>query len=141
MHPRPSPLNGPQPLPAGPDTDAASPPPAASPAASAYHADSGVHVAAPPSPPLADWPMLQKHFSGLPPLLTVRQLHEALGISDDHARHLLRSGALPVVRLGWSIRVPLDGVMDFLLKGGQGLPGRRRLPDERRQHDTGVGGS
>lgn len=58
-----------------------------------------------------------------PPLTTVGQVAKAFCISPQHVRRLVRDGIIPAVRLGRSVRIPLDAVsIENALKYGNLRP-------------------
>lgn len=50
----------------------------------------------------------------LPPLLTIRQISEALTVSVPMVYKLVREGVLPVVQLGSSVRIHPDDLTAFI---------------------------
>ena len=64
-------------------------------------------------------------------LMTLREVSEVLNVSYSRAAELARTGMLPVVRLGRSVRVHPQKLAEFIERGGQALPGGwRRQPRE-----------
>ncbi|MGC8489898.1 MAG: helix-turn-helix domain-containing protein [Clostridia bacterium] len=62
-------------------------------------------------------------------LLTIPEVAEALGMSTAQVYTLARSGILPTVRLGRSVRIAEDQLDRWIRDGGQSWPGgwRREL--------------
>ena len=56
-------------------------------------------------------------------LLRPSEAAEALGVSRSKAYAMLASGELPAIRIGVSLRVPVDGLRQWLSER-QGLQGR-----------------
>lgn len=52
--------------------------------------------------------------SEIPPILTVKQLAEFLGIGQSQAYALVRSDQIDVIRIGKSIRIPRHCVLSYL---------------------------
>lgn len=53
------------------------------------------------------------------PLLRARAVAERLGVSENRAYTLLASGVVPgVVRIGRSVRLPVDALEAFIAGGG-----------------------
>ncbi len=63
-------------------------------------------------------------------LLTVAQVAEILDLSEAQVYALGRSGILPVIHLGRSVRVAEDQLEQWIRRGGQSWPGgwRRDTP-------------
>jgi excisionase family DNA binding protein len=59
-------------------------------------------------------------------LLNLQETARILNLSYWSTAELVRCGMLPAVRLGRTIRVSPDALMDFIASGGK--PGRRRQP-------------
>jgi len=64
-------------------------------------------------------------------LMTLKEVCQILNVSYSRACELARTGMLPSVRLGRSIRVHPEKLEQFIEAGGQALPGgwRRRPPE------------
>jgi excisionase family DNA binding protein len=57
----------------------------------------------------------QEHWTGdWPPLLRIRQVGWILQISIAHVDELVRSGELPCVRIGGSLRVPRKQLREWI---------------------------
>lgn len=50
------------------------------------------------------------------PLLRMRQVADALGVSEMTIRRLIRRGELPAVRVGIQLRVPRADVLAYLTR-------------------------
>jgi len=53
-------------------------------------------------------------FRELPLLLNAEQAAQLLAISRAHLYELMRSGEIPIVRLGRSTRIPADALRDWV---------------------------
>lgn len=53
-------------------------------------------------------------YNELPPIMTVLQLGEFLGIGRNQAYALARSGQIDVLRIGCQIRIPRHAVLRYL---------------------------
>lgn len=56
-------------------------------------------------------------------LLKIAEVAERLDITIPRAYEMAREGVLPVVRLGRQIRIHPEKLEEWLLSGGQALPG------------------
>jgi excisionase family DNA binding protein len=54
------------------------------------------------------------HVQTLPPMLTMRDLQEYLGVSRPTAYGLAHTQGFPTVRLGWAIRIPREAFFRWL---------------------------
>lgn len=63
-------------------------------------------------------------------LLTAQEVARLLGMSESQVYALGRSGILPVIRIGRSIRIADDQLQDWIEHGGQAWPGgwRKQTP-------------
>jgi len=61
--------------------------------------------------------------SNLPPLLTVTQTAEHLGVSNKTVRRWIAEGDLPIHRLGRSIRITERDLLDFIKMRRSTSPG------------------
>lgn len=63
-------------------------------------------------------------------LLTAQEVARLLGMSESQVYALGRSGILPVIRIGRSIRIADDQLQDWIERGGQAWPGgwRKQTP-------------
>ena len=61
---------------------------------------------------------LQEDFSGLPPLLNTKQTADALGVTQQTVRKLLRTGELQGRMVGKYYRVPRANLITYLSEGG-----------------------
>lgn len=68
-------------------------------------------------------------FEQYPDLLTVAELQDILQVGRYTAYRLIKTGAIPSVKIGRKIRVPKRGVVDYIL---------RTCYDERQQPDAPV---
>ena len=59
------------------------------------------------------------HFDDLPDLLTVKELQEFLRLGRNRTYELLKSRAIPSIRLGQKLLVPRQGVREFLARSGE----------------------
>lgn len=60
---------------------------------------------------------------GITRLLSASEVAEILGVRKMRVYALLKSGIIPVVRLGRQVRVNKDALDDWIGAGGQALPG------------------
>ena len=56
-------------------------------------------------------------FRGYPDALTPEQVRQMLGVGQRTAYRLLRTGAIPSVRMGRIYRIPKTAVIDYLCAG------------------------
>jgi excisionase family DNA binding protein len=59
------------------------------------------------------------HLDDLPDLLTVKELQEFLRLGRNRTYALLKSRAIPSIRLGQKFLVPRQGVREFLARSGE----------------------
>jgi len=66
-------------------------------------------------------------------LLRVPAIADALDITTQRARELVRTGAIKCVRVGRQVRVSEDELRAYIEAGGRPLPGdwRRKAPEAR----------
>ena len=55
-------------------------------------------------------------------LLKPEEVGKALGIGRSKAYEMIASGDLPVVRIGTSVRVPVDGLREWVSVNSQNKP-------------------
>lgn len=69
------------------------------------------------------------YYPSIPDVLTVKQLQQILCIGRKAAYDLVRSGDIPHLKIGKSIRIPKRGFLDFLEKPCYNPPiATNRLP-------------
>ena len=56
-------------------------------------------------------------------LLTVKQVAEILGVTEDRVYSMAREGLIPCVKLGRQIRFSPRVLEEFIRSGGKSLPG------------------
>jgi len=127
MHPTQSllPLDG-EPLATPPPSARMSPPPAG--------AEAGA-VECPENPPTLSGGS-ETAATQLPLLLTVRDVEAELQLGRTRVYELVRSGELPVVRLGRVVRVPRDAWS----AGSRRIPPTRGVAEVREVRQSGIGG-
>ena len=66
-------------------------------------------------------------------LLLVREVAEVLRVPRSRAYELVREGLIPSIRLGRQVRIEESALREWILAGGQGLPGgwRRECSHEK----------
>jgi excisionase family DNA binding protein len=66
-----------------------------------------------------------------PELLTVPVVCRILGKSESAVRRMIREELLPITRIGGSVRVEAQKLLDWIEAGGRGYGGHR---NHRREH-------
>ncbi len=59
---------------------------------------------------------MDKYLEGYPPVLSVAQVAEILGVNKQTVRKLIDGRLLIAIRVGRVIRIPKDRLMDYLSK-------------------------
>lgn len=57
---------------------------------------------------------MNEYLTNYPPVLTVRDVAQILGVTQKTVRNLIKSGAITSFKVGRLIRIPKDKLIDYL---------------------------
>lgn len=57
---------------------------------------------------------MELYLEKYPPLLTVCQVAEILGVCQNSIRKAITNGSIPCIRIGRTIKIPKDRLIDFI---------------------------
>lgn len=58
--------------------------------------------------------MMEKYLENYPPVLSVDEVAEILGVTGKTIRHLIKAGDLSSIKVGCLIRIPKDRLVEYL---------------------------
>lgn len=58
--------------------------------------------------------MMEKYLENYPPVLSVDEVADILGVTGKTIRHLIKAGDLGSIKVGRLIRIPKDRLVEYL---------------------------